>query len=284
MSVNHIPIPRIASILVLCFLLASATAARAQNASEPVDSGEPLLNGEYWNGYWKNPLRMLSSPTKWSEEEWIRNGVVLVAAGGLFLLDKPVKRWTQGNRSGVTKKLAKWSQPFGKSLYLAAGMGGTYLAGLAAGDRKLRETALLGLESWFIAALFTDGVKRLTGRVRPENTSDNMDWNFFQISKANTSFPSGHATNSFAVATVFASAYEDEWAVQAGAYGLAALVSWSRVHDNRHWISDVFLGGAIGFGVGKLVHASDPFRRRHGVRITPVAGRQGAGVNVAVKF
>jgi len=282
--VRKSPFTRAAFGILLCWLLVAASDARAEGAVESGVAGEPILNGDYWSGYWKNPLRLLTSPTQWSEREWIRNGVVLVAAGGLFLLDKPVKRWTQDNRSGVTKNLANWTEPFGKSLYLAAGMGGTYLAGLAASDRKLRETALLGLESWFIAALFTDGLKRLTGRERPENTSDNMDWNFFQVSKANTSFPSGHATNAFAVATVFASAYEDEWAVQGGAYGLASLVAWSRVHDNRHWISDVFLGGAIGYGVGKLIHASDPFRRRHGVRVAPMAGRDGAGVNVAVKF
>jgi hypothetical protein len=37
------------------------------------------------------------------------------------------------------------------------------------------------------------------------------------------------------------------------AYGMASLVAMSRIHKNKHWVSDVFIGSAIGFFVGKKI-------------------------------
>ena len=88
-----------------------------------------------------------------------------------------------------------------------------------------------------------------------------------------TSFPSGHATSAFAVATVFAYEYRDHLAVPVAAYSLASLVAVSRVGARRHWLSDVFAGGSMGFMLGRHT-----YRRRHNTSLP------GANVSFATKL
>jgi membrane-associated phospholipid phosphatase len=68
------------------------------------------------------------------------------------------------------------------------------------------------------------------------------------------SFPSGHATNAFALATVIANEYKDRPLVRWGAYGVAGLVGVSRFTGRRHFLSDVVVGGAIGYSIGRYVY------------------------------
>ena len=63
------------------------------------------------------------------------------------------------------------------------------------------------------------------------------------------SFFSGHTATAFALATVI----HDEYPLAGlGAYGLAALTGWSRMHDRMHWASDVVTGGIAGWGGARV--------------------------------
>jgi membrane-associated phospholipid phosphatase len=66
------------------------------------------------------------------------------------------------------------------------------------------------------------------------------------------SFPSGHATVSFACATVLAAASP---ALRVPFYVLAAAIAWSRVYNGVHWPLDVLAGAALGIAVGLFVRA-----------------------------
>ncbi len=48
-------------------------------------------------------------------------------------------------------------------------------------------------------------------------------------------------------------------------YSLASLTGLSRIHDNRHWASDVFCGAMLGWGTAKLLSKSDNI----GIAVTP---------------
>jgi len=93
------------------------------------------------------------------------------------------------------------------------------------------------------ATTATVGVLKATiSRERPDGSND-------------TSFPSGHAANSFAVATVLERHYGG--AVGWIAYGTAAFIASSRVIGNHHWLSDVTAGAAIGFLWGRLAASGE---------------------------
>jgi len=69
------------------------------------------------------------------------------------------------------------------------------------------------------------------------------------------SFPSGHATTSFACATVLALMLPR---LRVPLFLLAAAISWSRVYVGVHWPLDVFAGAALGAGIGVAVARALP--------------------------
>ena len=64
------------------------------------------------------------------------------------------------------------------------------------------------------------------------------------------SFPSGHASITFATATVLE--LHLGWRYSVLGYTVASYVAGSRLHDNRHWLSDVVFGAAVGT-IGRTV-------------------------------
>ena len=152
----------------------------------------------------------------------------------------------------------KWSGRVSQlgSVYSLAGIsGGSYLLGRIGGNDHLKETGLLGLEALVHTQIIIQGLKLATQRERPlDHDGDGSFW------EGGNSFPSGHAAGSFALAAVFAYEYRDHIAVPITAYSLASLVSLSRLSAQRHWASDVFVGGSVGFLIGRFVykHHHDP--------------------------
>jgi membrane-associated phospholipid phosphatase len=68
-----------------------------------------------------------------------------------------------------------------------------------------------------------------------------------------SSFPSGHTTVAFAAATVFAKEYNNTPIIGVIAYSAATLVGLSRITENAHWASDVFVGATVGYLAGREV-------------------------------
>lgn len=125
------------------------------------------------------------------------------------------------------------------------------LAGIL-GEGKLHHQDRTGIRSnleyagMAIAAngIMTGLIKRAVGRERPNH-------------RGNNSFPSGHTSNAFTVATIAQRLYGRRagWV----AYGAATLVAVSRIHDNKHYLSDVIAGAGLGTIIGRsfgLAYAS----------------------------
>jgi membrane-associated phospholipid phosphatase len=143
----------------------------------------------------------------------------------------------------------------GAAYTLAGAAGATYLIGRVTDNNHAKETGLLGLEAIGHSQLLVFGLKQITNRERPlDHDQGGGFW------EGGDSFPSGHATTSFALATVFAYEYRNHIAVPITAYSIASLVAASRVSARRHWLSDIFVGGSLGFLIGRYVykHHHDP--------------------------
>ena len=67
------------------------------------------------------------------------------------------------------------------------------------------------------------------------------------------SFASGHTAIAFSIATVFASQYNHTPVIPILSYTAATMVGLSRLTENKHWSSDVFVGALAGYLCGKRV-------------------------------
>ena len=130
----------------------------------------------------------------------------------------------------------------------------------------LRKTALLSLESFLTTTAIVLGLKAVVGRSRPYSGDAPNTFNPFSFENRRYSFPSGDAAGAFSVATTIAEQTEDIF-IDVMSYGLAGLVAFYRVHDRKHWPSDVFFGSAIGHFVAKQVCRLDRDREARDFRV-----------------
>jgi membrane-associated phospholipid phosphatase len=86
------------------------------------------------------------------------------------------------------------------------------------------------------------------GRERPVCLCGSLE---FEPFGAGQSLPSGHTAAAFAAATALAGHIDAKWA-RVALYGGATLVAWSRMNDDKHWLSDVVAGAALGLAAGRL--------------------------------
>ena len=136
----------------------------------------------------------------------------------------------------------------------AAVAGGIYVTGLFTHDEHAQRTGVLSAEAAIDSFLLYGSMKLIFNRQRPY--MGNGDGKFFAGNFSSGSFPSGHATFAWTLASVVAHEYP-KWPVQLAMYSMATAVSTTRVTGGQHFPSDVFVGSTLGFLVGRYVANKD---------------------------
>ena len=204
--------------------------------------------GSDLNKFVKTGEDVFTSPLKWDKTDWlILSGTVAVTAG-TFIVDKHARIFSKTN---FGDKLFSIDNVFNITIP-AIGIAGIYGCGLIFDDTKIRNLGLQLVESCAYAGIITSVLKSTAGRSRPYVDKGNMDWHPGQFNTDRTSFPSGHATLAFAISSVMAN-YLDNIYWKVGWYAVASLVGTARIYHDKHWLSDVFMGSAIGYFVGDFV-------------------------------
>lgn len=270
----------------------------ATQAAAPAMAGKPeatyvdgiyVLNADYWLGYPRHVYKLVTAPARFDGKDWLITGGLLAGAGALFALDEDIKSFWQDNIAGGTANdISNVFRQFGETLPVVAGSAGVYAVAETAeqlgGWNLKREKAagLLTLESVLISQGITTGIKELSGRTRPNKTGDAF---LFEGPGGGNSFPSGHATVAFAVATTLSNVYGDDYAwVPWVAYPVATGTALSRINDNKHWASDVFVGALVGYAVAKTVTLYNPFLKENKIAIRPLRDGLAQGASLVVGF
>jgi membrane-associated phospholipid phosphatase len=137
----------------------------------------------------------------------------------------------------------------GSGYAVAGAAGAFYLIGWAAHDTRARETGLLSAQALLNSGIVVTAIKQISRRARP-NAGDDRGVFFTEGS----SFPSGHTIQAFTLASVVAHEYSDHKWVGWAAYGLASAIGISRFTAQRHYLSDVLVGGALGYAIGRYTY------------------------------
>jgi membrane-associated phospholipid phosphatase len=243
----------------------AAGQSRDRSVIKPKPAGEAIKPKDYSDatGYWHPFARMgkytlmdqkaiWTSPFHTSKKDvkwWLIFGG---ATGGLIAADKYVSKnapnppWLDHLGNSVSYL----GEPY-TLLPIAAGF---YFGGTKFGSDHFREAGLLSFEALADVTVIELALKSVFDRQRPLEGAGNGEFWASTSSRWNSSFPSGHAIETMALASVFAHEYPHKLWVQILAYSYAGGVIGARLAANKHFPGDVMAGGAIGWFVGDYVY------------------------------
>jgi hypothetical protein len=162
------------------------------------------------------------------------------------------------NRSLVGNKTAERIFKPGAIVGQLGSLAGTsltiYAVGRIGDKPKVSHVGMDLIQALLISDGITQTMKYVSRRERPDGSGK-------------TSFPSGHAADTFA----FATALERHlgWRYAAPAYVIASYVGISRVPANRHWLSDAVFGAAVGIIAGRTVTGTESLKYPATVALVP---------------
>jgi membrane-associated phospholipid phosphatase len=210
----------------------------------------------YFKSYLTDGRDIIIAPYHWNKFQWIAFSGVTIFTGILFTQDAKIQKAIQKGQNHFLNQASKYGfERMGSGVYTLPALGILYGVGALLKNNKARYTALKGVEGYLLGFMTAQILKQLTHRHRPyqDNPPNPNLWDGPIAPISNSSFPSGHSTIAFALATVVAVSYSKTIWVPIVCYSFAALTAASRVYQNDHWVSDVFVGSALGFAIGRTI-------------------------------
>ncbi len=167
------------------------------------------------------------------------NGIWLGAAGALALAvhSRDATLTRKAVASDGLDTLVEGGSFVGGGLVQAGAAFGTYALGRLTKHPNLAIVGADMVRGQILNTVLTQGTKIAVDRRRPDGSR--------------FSFPSGHSSATFTTATVLQRHFGSKAGVPA--YVMATYVAASRLHDNKHYLSDVIFGAGIGIVSGRAV-------------------------------
>ena len=270
---------------------------------------ESLLSKSYLKSYWNSGLTVLAQPIHYDWKDWTAFAGVAAVTTLVFVYDDEIYNFIDGTfADNRWNTVSKCTDVFGEEYFILPSVALTYAISAINKDCRLRNMSLAALQSFVYAEVASAGLKVLTCRMRPwevngqqstangqqstvnsqqstvnsqQSTANGQTWLGPFKSFESTSFPSGHAMRSFALAATVAGFYPEKKWVGIVSYSLATLTSAGRVVSKEHWASDVIVGAAIGYFIGRgVVKFNEKIGNISSVEIQPIATNYGVGVLV----
>ena len=274
-------------LTILCLVLCAADAGAHPHFSAPDTAAAeslaarprptiPARAGSAVMNLGSDAWYILTSPARLNRHGLLVTGGLLAVGGVLYAYDDEIYQTFIRNRGDPVYEavldVGRWAEPVGfmgntNPIYVA-----TYVVGSAAGIEPLQEISLQILESHIIAGGLRNLGRLLIGRRRP---FEDKGPRFFEIN-GGTSFPSGHTSVVFELATIL-SHHVRSTPFTVLAFAVATTVALERVDSNTHWPSDVYLAAVSGHLIARTVV------ERHEQRswaLVPTAGSGGVGFRV----
>src|SRR6516225_8494510 len=184
-----------------------------------------------------------TAPLRWGGTEWAWFGGALAVIAGSHHYDTQVyNHFTKGLTPTQIQNIK--SDDLQDALPSVAIFLGTWGFAALTNDPSGHREAWSMFEAATLSTVNTYALKYIIRREGPYQTSDPNEW----FKSGGKSFPSEHATASFAIGTVLAEAGSDDyrWLRRVLGYGLGIGTSYLRLKHNAHWLSDTVAGGALG--------------------------------------
>lgn len=201
-------------------------------------------------------LEVARYPAKADVGAYVYTFTGAAAVGIAMTADESLQRWITSGRQAKLDATARFlGEPFGNPYYAGGATLLSYLLACHTGNQQWQQVSSEAFQSVMIASGITLFLKASFHRHRPREQTE-LDPYVFDgpsFSPDHLSFPSGHTTVAFSLATSL-SLHFNRWYYSLPLYTLAGITAWERIYNFEHWPSDVLLGAAIGTSVGWLIH------------------------------
>lgn len=274
---------QLAAIFAIAGVIFSLPAASAHewNVHDLIAEKDPrpnnLFSTDYVHQVAGDTVAVFTAPSRWEKDDWLTFATLSTAVAASSVYDHQIKAESQEERSRKKDTFAQNFQNLG-SQYSWIIIGGFATYGYWRSDSEATATAGDAITASLIASGLVAPILKFTaGRERPNKTPQTFKFKPFS---GNLSFPSGHTTQAFVLATVIAEHYPAWW-VQTFAYGSAAMVGYSRIEQNMHFASDVVAGAAIGWSTARMIvhrHRTNPPHGTVHFEVVPVYGSEFTGL------
>ena len=194
---------------------------------------------------WSSPFHTAESDVKW----W---AILGGATAALIATDQWTVKALPNSRSQVS--VSTWASRLGSGYTLVPFTAALYFAGTHSENDRLRETGLIGFETLADVNIVAEAVKLVADRARPLEGNGKGQFEDPASSRWGSSFPSGHAINTWALASVIAHQYPHPRIVPILVYAAATTVVVARVGARQHFPGDVVAGSALGWFIGDYVY------------------------------
>lgn len=233
------------------------------------EQSNPLMRGA--------PYKQPNTQSYFVPFEFDKNTMIKIAAASavavmFFANDEEIMNFAQDNKDSITERMAYVGEGLG-SEWSAGAVGAGLIIGVVMKNHQITHVSLMAAKAALVAGLAVNGLKYSIQRARPDSSTNPYNFNR-EGAEHDLSFPSGHTAQAFAIATVIAEATKGQNKyIPILAYSAAALAGWSRMHDQKHWASDIVVGGLIGHLVAKSMMNSKMAKK--GFLLVPHVGVQG---------
>lgn len=271
------------NLIVFCLVLIGfGSKAGAQNDSI---ADEHQLNKKYIVSYWHDTKKIVADPFHWRGKQWSVFAGVLGVSVVAYVYDKEIYDFFQRNRTETGESISKYAiEPWGSGLYSIPLLAGIYIIGNK--NDHHRNVALTGLKAYLLSGGAALVAKHIFHRHRPADDDPPNPYLWegpFEFTTDYTSFPSGHTTTAFAIATVLAQGYRDKMWVGLTSYTVATLVGLSRIYDGKHWATDAIAGAAFGTFIGTVLSRIN-FTEDSKLTLNPMPVRDGYGLGITYRL
>ncbi|MDT3695291.1 MAG: phosphatase PAP2 family protein [Ignavibacterium sp.] len=195
---------------------------------------------------------VLTSPKYFKSDDWIKLSATIGITGLAMIIDEDIKEFSQSNKTEFLNHIFKIDDYYHIE-FMVSSIAVFYLYALIDKNNEMRNLSLRLAEATAYSELINLSIKFISGRSRPYFSESAFKFDPLKLNFDQTSFPSGHSTLAFAYSSVIAKEYNN-FLWKFGWYGLAIITAYARVYNNKHWISDIVLGSAIGLFVGEYVN------------------------------
>lgn len=253
-----------------CLLLSASIAGQAPPAPAATAVQPAAIGRDGRRTISRLPANLLRGTVGVFSHDGFRPLLIGASATGLAsLLDDEVRDRLADPSHGFGTSLETTGDP----LYSGVAVAGLFVASRFTGNPRFRAVSYDLLDAFIVNWGYTTALKHAIHRERPDG-SDNV------------SFPSGHSSNAFTLATVVERHFG--WRAGIPAYTFASAMAVSRLQRNKHWLSDVVGGAALGYVVGRSVVRVNglPLDSKPSpqVSVVPLVGRRTRALSFSLAF